>query len=85
MNLKAEIELLKIELDNVEDHYLIETIKNLLAYGKSKRYENILTPMSVGDFLQRQEMSRKYIEEKTLISQEEAKTYFTNKFTKQVE
>ncbi len=36
MDLKAEKKLLKKEIDQLEDPYLIETIRKVLEYGKSK-------------------------------------------------
>jgi len=36
MDLKAEKKLLKKEIDQLDDPYLIETIRKVLEYGKSK-------------------------------------------------
>jgi hypothetical protein len=79
MRLRTEIEHIKSELDKVKDVHLIEAIKNLLAYGKVKRYETKLEPMSKADFYSRNELSRKSIETNDLVSQSEAKAYFSNK------
>ena len=79
MDLRLEKEYIKSELDKVEDIHLVEAIKNMLAYGKSKRYERALQPMSKEDFYQRQELSWKAIEEDNLISQKEARAYFVRK------
>ena len=79
MGLQTEIEHIKSELDKVQDIHLVEAIKNLLAYGKAKRYEAKLEPMSKADFYSRNELSRKSIETGELISQSEAKAYFSNK------
>ena len=79
MRIKSEIEHIKSELDKVEDIHLIEAIKNLLAYGKAKRYESQLEPMSEDEFYARNERSRKSIEQGDLISQSEAKAYFSRK------
>ncbi len=79
MKLKSEIELIKMELDKVEDIHLIEAIKNLLAYGKAKRYDDSLSPMSKDEFYSRNELSRKAIENGDLINQSEARKYFSGK------
>ncbi len=79
MDLQSKKEYIKSELDKVEDADLLEAIKNLLNFGKSKSYERDLYPMSKERFYKRNEISRKAIEENALISQEEAKAYFTRK------
>ncbi|MEX0843863.1 MAG: hypothetical protein WD022_01210 [Balneolaceae bacterium] len=79
MDLQAEKDRIKLEVDKVEDINLIKAIKNMLAYGKSKSHEEKLYPMSKETFYRRNEESRKAIEEDNLISQEEAKRYFTQK------
>jgi len=79
MKLKSEIELIKMELDKVEDVHLIEAIKSLLAYSKTKRFESNLLPMSKNEFYSRNEISRKAIENDDLIDQSEAREYFLGK------
>lgn len=79
MDLQTEKEFIKSELDEVEDIHLIEAIKNLLAYGKVKKYEQGLHPMSKQTFYKRNELSRKAIENKNLMSQEEAQAYFSKR------
>ena len=79
MKLQSEIELIKMELDKVEDVHLIEAIKNLLAFGKAKRYESSLSPMSKEEFYKRNTLSKKAIEGGDLIDQSEARKYFSGK------
>ena len=79
MNLNAEKEYIKRELDKVDDIHLVEAIKSMLAFGKAKKYEQSLHPMSKEIFYQRNELSRKAITDNDLISQEEARSYFTRK------
>lgn len=79
MDIQAEKEFIKSELDKVEDIHLVEAIKNMLAYGKAKNFEQNLRPMSEQDFFERNEYSRKAIKKGQLISQEEAKDYFLKK------
>ncbi len=79
MKLKSEIELIKMELDKVEDIHLIEAIKNLLAYGRAKRYDASLSPMSKDEYYSRNTLSRKAIESGDLIDQSEAREYFLGK------
>jgi len=79
MKLRTEIEHIKSELDKVQDVHLVEAIKNLLEYGKAKRYETKLEPMSKADFYLRNKISRKSIETGDLINQSDAKAFFSNK------
>ncbi len=71
-----------MELDKVEDVHLIEAIKHLLAYGKAKRYEAGLSPLSKDEFYSRNALSRKAIESGDLIKQSEAREYFLAKHGK---
>ena len=82
MDIKAEKEYIKLELDKVEDIHLVEAIKNLLAFGKNKAYEQSMRPMTKEAFFERNEKSRKAIAEDNLISQQEAKDYFARKYAK---
>lgn len=79
MDIQIEREFIKSELDKIEDIHLIEAIKNMLAYGKAKQYEQELRPMSKKKFYERNKLSRKAIENKELVSQTEAKAYFARK------
>lgn len=79
VDLQTEIEHIKAELDQVQDAHLVEAIKSLLAYGRSKQYEKKLEPMTKEEFYARNSVSRKSIESGDLISQSEAKAYFSNK------
>ena len=80
MNLQAEKEYIKRELDKVDDIHLVEAIKNMLAFGKAKKYEQSLHPMNKETFYLRNELSREAIKDNNLISQEEAKSYFSRKY-----
>jgi hypothetical protein len=77
MKLQSEIELIKKELDKVDDVHLIDAIKNILAYGKAKRYESGLSPMNKEEFYSRNELSRKAIERGELIDQSQAREFFS--------
>jgi hypothetical protein len=79
MKLQSEIELIKKELDKVDDVHLIDAIKNILAYGKAKRYESGLSPMTKEEFYSRNELSRKAIERGELIDQSKAREFFSGK------
>ena len=79
MKLQSEIEFIKMELDKVDDVHLIEAIKNLWAYGKAKKYESSLSPMSKDEFYSRNALSRKAIESGDLIDQSEVRKYFSGK------
>jgi hypothetical protein len=67
------------ERTGLDDIHLVEAIKSMLAFGKVKKYEQNLHPMSKEMFYKRNELSRKAIEGKNLISQAEARSYFTSK------
>jgi hypothetical protein len=82
MNIQAEKEYIKRELDKVDDIHLVEAIKNILEFGKAKKYEQTLYPMSKETFYMRNELSRKIIKDNSLISQEDAKSYFSGKYDK---
>ena len=82
MNLQSEKEYIKRELDKVDDIHLVEAIKNMLAFGKAKKYEQSLHPISKESFFMRNELSRKAITDDDLISQEEAISYFSRKHDK---
>ncbi len=79
MDIKAEKEFIKSELDKTDDIYLVEAIKNMLAFGKAKKYEQALRPMSKEAFYERNELSRKAIDDNELIGQEDAIAYFKRK------
>jgi hypothetical protein len=57
MDLQAEKEFIKRELDKVDDIHLVEAIKNMLTYGRVKKYEQSLHPMSKEFFYMRNEPS----------------------------
>lgn len=77
MNLKPEIELIKQQLDEVEDAKLLQIIRELLAYGKAK--SKTLKPFTKEEYFQRNEESMKAIEQGNLIAQEDAMKYFKRK------
>jgi len=76
MDLKAEKDYIKTELDKLDDVHLVAAIKNMLDFGKAKIYEQGLHPMSKGAFYERNAISRKAIEEDNLITHQEARAYF---------
>ncbi|MEX0608350.1 MAG: hypothetical protein WD016_12445 [Balneolaceae bacterium] len=78
MNLETEKKIIQSEIEDVDDVRLIEAIKNLLAYGKAKRYEQNLSPMSKAVFYERNKVSRKAISSDNLIAHEEALSYLKN-------
>ncbi|MEQ9229991.1 MAG: hypothetical protein RIF46_04865 [Cyclobacteriaceae bacterium] len=82
MDIQAEKELIKSELDKVDDIHLVEAIKNILAFGMAKRFEQNLKPMSEEAFYKRNEESQKAIKENKLVSQSDAKLFFERKHGK---
>ncbi|GAB5524680.1 MAG: hypothetical protein Roseis2KO_25520 [Roseivirga sp.] len=80
MDLQVEKEFIKTELDKVDDVHLIEAIKSILAFGKSKSEHGHFRPMTKDEFLQRDQISQKSIDEDDLISQEDARLYFSKKY-----
>jgi hypothetical protein len=49
--------MLQKELDSIQDEHLINTIKSILAFAKSKSGGAILEPFSIGDYQKRAEQS----------------------------
>jgi hypothetical protein len=49
MNVAAEIEKIKHELEVLNDEALIEAVQNLLIFARKHAYESNLKPMSVED------------------------------------
>ncbi|MBT1696844.1 hypothetical protein KK083_08175 [Fulvivirgaceae bacterium PWU4] len=78
MDLKAEKEILKKELDQVNDARLLEAIRKILDYGRSKSGRPY-KPMTEDEYFDRISESRKAIGEGKLIVQEEAIEYFRRK------
>jgi len=77
MNLKPEIELIKQQLDEVEDEKLLSIIRDVLAYGKVK--SAALKPFTEEEYLKRYDDSIKSIESGNLIAQENVIEYFKRK------
>ena len=57
MNLQAEINLLKSELDSIQDIKLLQRLKELIYTSKINKYEANLKPMSVEELIERTEKS----------------------------
>lgn len=53
MNLQAEINLIKAELDSIQDVNIIKKLKEILNTAKIKKYEAGLTPMSEQELIDR--------------------------------
>lgn len=79
MDILAEKEQLKLELDKVQDIHLIEAIKSLLAYGKYQRYEKALQPLTEEAFYARNSISQQQILENNLVNDIDVKAYFSRK------
>ncbi len=57
MNLQAEINWIKSELDSVQDISLLNKLKDLLTASKVRRYEASLKPMTIAELIDRTEKS----------------------------
>jgi ABC-type ATPase with predicted acetyltransferase domain len=79
MDLRIEKEFIKTEIDKTDDVHIVEAIKNILALGKAKEYENSLRPMSISQFHERNKLSQKSIKKNQLIDQKDAKSFFEKK------
>ena len=53
MDLQAEINLIKSELDSVQDVSLIQKCKEMLNSARIKRYEASLKPMTQDELIER--------------------------------
>ena len=61
MNLQAEINTIKRELEEIQDESLIQTIKSILKFARKKNYESKLKPMTLKKYKSRAEASEKDI------------------------
>ncbi|MFM7021768.1 MAG: hypothetical protein ACKOXB_02235 [Flavobacteriales bacterium] len=57
MNVQAEINWIKSELDSVQDVSLLQKLKDMLSAAKAKRYEANLKPMSQKELIDRAKKS----------------------------
>jgi hypothetical protein len=53
MNINAEIDKIKHDLEEFHDESLIEAVKKLLAYARKQSYETGLKPMTVDEYMKR--------------------------------
>lgn len=77
MDINLEKERLKKELDLVEDIELLDAIRKMIEYGKSKSFK--YSSMTEDEYFDRIAKSRSAIQEGKLIAQEEARQYFKKK------
>ncbi len=77
MDIKIERDLIKSDLDKVNDIQVLEAIRRLLDFNKSKLKK--LIPLTEDELFNRIVESRKAIGEGRLIANEEAKEYFRKK------
>ena len=71
MDVIAERETLKKELDSIEDENLLNAIHELLAYAKKKTVRERLVPMSIEEFRRRAEESEHAVSEGRIESVED--------------
>ncbi len=62
MDIQIEINLIKKELEEIQDESLIQTIKSLLKFARKKSYESGLNPMAVKEYQARAEASENDIQ-----------------------
>ena len=79
MDISVEKEIIKKELDQIQDVELIATIRKMLDFVKRKSSTLTYKPMTEDELFNRLTESRKAIAEGKLISQEEVKNYFKKK------
>jgi hypothetical protein len=53
MNIQAEINWIKSELDSLQDVSLLQKFKDMLSAAKAKRYEANLKPMTQKELIER--------------------------------
>ena len=63
MNLRTEKNLLKKELDKIEDEHLIKAIKELLKYASVRAEDRVLKPFTSKQLVKRAKISEKNIKE----------------------
>lgn len=79
MDISVEKEMIKRELDQIQDVELIAMIRSMLDFAKGKSSAASYKPMTEDKLFNRLTESRKAIAEGKLISQDEVKNYFKNK------
>jgi hypothetical protein len=63
MNLQLEINAIKKELDDLQDEYLVETIKNVLSMARSTTYSSGVKLLTIEEYRESAERSEKDITE----------------------
>jgi hypothetical protein len=61
MNIALEIKMIQEELESVQDENLINAVKSILAFAKSKSDGTIFEPFSIADYQKRAEQSEEDI------------------------
>jgi predicted RND superfamily exporter protein len=61
MDISVEIKMIQEELDSVQDEHLINAIKSILAFAKSKNDGTIFESFSIADYQKRAEQSEEDI------------------------
>lgn len=61
MDISLEIKMIQKELESVQDEHLINSIKSILAFAKSKKNIPTLKPFSVEEYRKRAEISEEDI------------------------
>ncbi len=74
MNLQAEKNWIKSELDKINDESLIQTFKNLLDFARKKNYKVKYEPMSLEEFYERIEQSENDIKKGKVKSHKEVQS-----------
>ncbi len=78
MDLQAEINWIKSELDSVQDVSLLKKLKDLLNKAKVKRYEASLKPMTQDELIARARQSEEDIKAGRVTSIEDLEKEFDN-------
>ena len=61
MDIQIEIDIIKKELEEIQDESLIQAIKSLLKFARKKNFESGLKPLSIKQYKARAEASEKDI------------------------
>lgn len=68
MDISIEIKMIQKELESVHDEHLINSIKSILAFARSKKDVSSLQPFSIAEYRNRAEISEEDIRMKRFVN-----------------
>lgn len=68
MDISVEIKMIQKELESIHDKHLINSIKSILAFAKSKKNVSSLQPFSIEEYRNRAEISEEDLNMKRYVN-----------------